>query len=67
VGLFDNLKGRASEAVDAHGDKIAQGIDKVGDFVDEKTGGQHSDKVDLAQEKAKEVLDGLDGQKDDLP
>ena len=32
----------------------------AGDFVDEMTGGQFADKVDLAQEKVKQVADDLD-------
>jgi hypothetical protein len=35
-------------------------VEKAGDLIDEKTGGQFSDKVDMAQDKAKEVADDLD-------
>jgi hypothetical protein len=43
------------------------GLDKAGDFVDEKTGGQHSAQIDGGVEQAKNALDGLDGQDDDIP
>ena len=35
-------------------------------LIDEKTGGTYSDKIDLGQQKAKDGLDGLDGQNDDI-
>ena len=38
----------------------AVAAEKAGDFVDEKTGGQYADKVDMAQEKVKEIADDLD-------
>ena len=40
---------------------------RPGDFVDEKTGGQHSAQIDGGVEQAKNALDGLDGQDDDIP
>ena len=39
---------------------VLNAVEKAGDLLDEKTGGQFSDKVDMAQEKAKEIADGLD-------
>ena len=53
-------------AVDSQGDKIGEGLDKVGDLIDEKTGGSHGDKIDLGVDKAKDALDGLDGKNDDI-
>ena len=57
----------SSKAVDDHGDKIAQGIDKAGAFANEKTGGKHADKIDQATGKARDALDSLDGKNDDIP
>jgi hypothetical protein len=57
--MFDKAKDLLGE----HADKVDQGIDKLGDLVDEKTGGQHVDKVDTAQEKLKEQLRQLDPNK----
>jgi len=54
---FDALKDKAKDALGDHGDKVDQGIDKAGDFADEKTGGKYSDQVDQGQQKAKEGLD----------
>ncbi|MEO7130160.1 MAG: antitoxin [Dermatophilaceae bacterium] len=66
MGLLDNIKDKASELVDQHGDQVGGGVDKAGDFVDEKTGGKFSDQIDGGQRQAKDGLDGLDGQDDDI-
>ena len=39
-------------------DKVKEGIDKAGDMVDEKTGGKFSDKIEMAEEKIGEVIEG---------
>lgn len=49
MGIFDKLKGAAS----THQDQVSQGLDKVGDAVDQKTGGQHSEHIDQGVEMAK--------------
>ncbi len=66
MGIFDEikdkaeeLKDKASELIKGHEDEVDGAIDKAGDVVDEKTGGQFAEHVDTAQEKAKEVADGL--------
>lgn len=46
MGIFD----KASDAVAANSDKINQGIDQAGDFVDRKTDNKYADKVDQAQD-----------------
>jgi hypothetical protein len=58
---FDDMKNKATELVDEHGDKVKDGIDKAADFVDDKTGGQHTDKIDSVAEKAKDAVDKLGG------
>ena len=67
MSMFDNIKDKVQGLVDEHGDKAGQGLDKAGDFVDQRTGGQHSDQIDQGVEQAKNALDGLDGQDDDIP
>ena len=67
MGFLDKAKAGLTKAVDQHGDKIAQGIDKAGDMVNEKTGGKHADKIDQATGKARDALDSLDGKDDDIP
>ena len=46
MGIFDDIK----NAADANEDKVEAVIDQVGDFVDEKTGGQYAAQVDQAQD-----------------
>jgi len=56
MGLLDKIKG----LIGGNADKVKQGIDKAGDMVDEKTGGKFSDKIDMAEEKIGEALEGDD-------
>ena len=67
MGFLDDAKKKLSDAVDKHGDKIADGIDKAAGLADQKTGGKHSDKIAGGVAKAKEALDKLDGKNDDIP
>lgn len=66
MGFLDKAKGKLTDAVDKHGDKIDQGIDKAAALADKKTGGKHGDKIDSATQKAKDALDKLDDKNDDL-
>jgi hypothetical protein len=52
MGIFDRLRGKAKE----HPDQVQQGMDKVGQFADEKTGGKHSEQINKAEDKAGEYL-----------
>ena len=67
MGFLQDVKSKLTKAVDSQGEKIGDGLDKAGDVVDEKTGGQHSAQIDGGVEQAKNALDGLDGQDDDIP
>ena len=67
MSFLDKAKAKLTDAVDQHGDKIAQGIDKAGQLANEKTGGKHADKIDKATGKARDALDSLDGRNDDIP
>ncbi len=63
MGLMDEFKDKADDAkkfAGEHADKIADGIDKGADVVDDKTGGKYTDKIDSAAEKAKDALGKLD-------
>jgi F0F1-type ATP synthase membrane subunit b/b' len=66
MSFLDDAKKKLTDAVDKHGDKIADGIDKAAAAADQKTGGKHADKIAKAQAKAKDGLDRLDGKNDDL-
>ncbi|WP_193606575.1 antitoxin [Nocardioides lijunqiniae] len=66
MGFLDDAKKKLTDAVDKHGDKISDGIDKAAAAADQKTGGKHADKIAKVQSKAKDGLDKLDGKNDDL-
>lgn len=57
MGFLDDAKDKLNQAVDKHGDKIAQGLDKAAGLADQKTGGKHSDKIATGVAKAKEALE----------
>ena len=72
MSFLDKAKAKLTKAVDDHGDKIAEGIDRAGAFANEdppneKTGGKHAAKIDQATGKARDALDSLDGKNDDVP
>ncbi len=67
MGMFDNIRKKAENAVDQHGDKIAQGIDKAGGMASKKTGGKHDAHIAKGSSAAKNALDKLDGKNDDIP
>jgi len=66
MGFLDDAKAKLKGAVDSHGDKIADGLDKAGGLIDKKTGGKYSEKITQGVDKAKNALDGLDGKDDDI-
>lgn len=55
MGIFDKAKDLAAD----HADKVGQGIDKVGDLIDQRTGGQHAAHVDRAQDEARRRVEDL--------
>lgn len=61
MGLKDDFLGKAEDAIAGNADKIRDGIETVGDKVDEKTGGKYTDQIDKAQQVAGDALDKLAG------
>ena len=64
MGFMDTVKGWfgvAKEQAAAHEDEVAAGIDKAGDVIDDGTGGKYSGQIDQGVEKAKDFVEGLDG------
>ena len=57
MGVFDSI----ADAAKQHEAKIEEGIEKVGDLIDEKTGGKFADQVDKVQDLANQGLDKLTG------
>lgn len=66
MSFIDDIKGKAEGLVDQAEGLIAKneaaikdGIEKAGDFIDEKTGGKFADKVDSVQNAASGLTDKL--------
>ena len=53
---FDELKNKAKDMIGQHGDKVDKGVERAGQFADEKTGGKHSEHIDKGEDKLKEGL-----------
>ncbi|MFE7796413.1 antitoxin [Nocardia sp. NPDC057440] len=59
MSLVDTLKGLVGKGKDAaskNAGKINEAVDKAGDFIDEKTKGKYSDKIEKGKEAAKKVV-----------
>jgi hypothetical protein len=54
-----NLKDKAEDIAEAHGEAIGEGLEKAGDIVDERTDGTYGDQIDTGVEKAKELVERL--------
>ncbi|MFK0290616.1 antitoxin [Streptomyces sp. NPDC090442] len=63
MSVLDKLK----QMLKGHEDQAGKGIDKAGDYADEKTQGKYSGQVDTAQDKLKEQLGGTDRDTDQPP
>ncbi|MGX4687792.1 antitoxin [Streptomyces sp. JNUCC 63] len=58
-----HLKDKVEDIAEAHGEKISEGLEKVGDFIDGKTGGKHSGTIDTAVDKAQDLVEKLGDKK----
>jgi hypothetical protein len=45
---------KAKDMADQHDDKVDQGLDKAGDFVDQKTGGKYDQQIDKGVDQAQQ-------------
>jgi hypothetical protein len=55
VGInFDDLKNKAADLVEKHGDKIEDGVEKAGEFAKKKFG--HDEQVDKVVDKIQDVI-----------
>ena len=57
--MFGKWRKKAKKMADEHGDKAEEAIDKTAGFIDDRTGGQHTDKIDTGAEKAKDFVEGF--------
>lgn len=51
---FNELKNKAQDLLKDHGDKIEDGVEKVGEFAKQKFG--HEDKVDSVVDKIQDMI-----------
>ncbi|MFI2565451.1 antitoxin [Paenarthrobacter sp. NPDC018779] len=65
MGLFEDLQGKAQDLIAGNEEAIQDGIEKVGDFVDEKTDGKFASQVDLVQGAASDFVSHIDGEKEE--
>ncbi|MEU0312247.1 antitoxin [Nocardioides sp. NPDC006273] len=63
MSFLDKAKDLAQQGIDKVGgaDKVNEGLDKAGEFADEKTGGKFTDHIDQGVETAKNEAEKLDG------
>ncbi|WP_394940962.1 antitoxin [Psychromicrobium sp. YIM B11713] len=65
MSIFDDIKGKAEDLIGDNADKLKEGIEKVGDFIDDKTGDKFKDQIDGVQKAAGDFVDNAN--KDDAP
>jgi hypothetical protein len=58
MGFKDWFK-RGQKMAAENKDAAKEGVDKAGDFIDEKTGGAHAEHVDKGQDMAKDYIEKL--------
>jgi hypothetical protein len=59
MGVGDFVE-KAKDLAADNKDKVKEGIDEAGDMIDEKTGGEHAEHVDKAQDAANDYVENLD-------
>lgn len=67
MGLIDDLKGKAQGLIQGNEEAIKNGIEKAGDFVDQKTGGKFAGQVDAVQNAASNFVSKNDGEAHPAP
>ena len=63
MGIFD----KAKDALSGQGEQVDAGVDKAGDFVDEKTEGKYVEQVDKGQDMAQDRLGEMTGDQPEKP
>ena len=62
MGMFDNMKDKAEDLAKEHPDQVNEGLEKAGDFADDRTGGKFEDQIDKGQEFARDRMGNGEGQ-----
>ncbi len=66
MSILQKFRQKAQQAAEEHGGKVQEGLAKVAEKIDEKTGGRYHEKIQSATDKAEGYLDSLK-QQDDSP
>lgn len=59
MSFLDDARKKLTDAVNEHGDKIKQGLNKAGRTIDEKTDRKYTDKISRGTKAAGDALDNL--------
>ena len=62
---FNELKNKAADLVEQHGDKIEQGVEKAGEFAKQRFG--HGEQVDKVVDKIQDAIPDKDRPADPGP
>lgn len=62
MGMFDNMKDKAEDLAKEHPDQVDEGLEKAGDFANEKTGGKFEDQIDKGEDFARDRMGSGEGQ-----
>ncbi len=63
MGIFDRFK-KVKDIAESQGDKIADGVDKATDMIDDKTDGKFSDQLEKVDDMADKLRDDEEGSKE---
>ncbi len=65
MGIFDDAKAKAGELLGQHGDKVEevsdQALDRAAELANERTGGEHADKIQQARDAADQQVGTEEG------
>ena len=59
MGFLDKVKKTAGDLAEQHEEKVDEAVDQGADFIDEQTGGKHTDTIESGAEQAKDFIEGL--------
>lgn len=57
MGIFD----KAKDLLNEHNEQVDQGVGKLAEIIDDKTGHQHSEQINQAAQQAKDAIDDVSG------
>lgn len=61
MGLFDEIKEKAQDLVGSHKDQANEGVEKVGEFINDHTDGKYEDQVNKGKDAAHGFVDQASG------